>query len=299
MSLAFNRFTFLILIFAGALFLSPLTVGQEATETVTVEFDTLWIDYDVTQDGIKGMLIHTSFTVRQMQNIDGYLTIRIQDENDEALKSPTQGFRNKGGELAIFRSFKPAYIDAIFKDLSVFLPYGEIKLASGKYELKIDADLIYENGDFIQHLTLHAFTFTQPETSDGGPSETANVQFNQLWVDNNVTRDGQLGMLIHVNVALRQLMGVPSSLAVAVEFKNGDKVFAGNPEYRSTNGQLTVYRTLNNRFDSSLYTDLQLFIPYREFSVGAGSQELRLHVDILYGDGGNLHVTYHDFSFTK
>ncbi|MEE8294676.1 MAG: hypothetical protein V3R64_03105, partial [Sphingomonadales bacterium] len=240
------------------------------------------------------MVIHTSFTVRKMQNVDGYLTIRIQDENDEALKSPTQGFRNKAGELAIFRSFKPAFADAVYQDLSVFLPYGEIKLPGGKHDLKIDADLIYENGDFIQHLTLHAFLLTQPESS-----EAANVQFNQLWIDNNFTRDGQLGMLIHVNLALRQLKDIPSKLAVAVEFKNGDKVFASNPEYRSTNGQLTVYRTLNNRFDNSLYTDLEVFIPYREFSVGAGNQELRLHADILYGDGGNLHVTYYDFNFTK
>lgn len=299
MSHSFNRYSFLFLFFWAPFFLFQPALGQESVDEVSVEFDTLWIDYNVAQDGQKGMVIHTSFTVRGMQDVDGYLTIRLQDENDEALDSSVTEFRNKGGQLAVFKDFRPAYDDAIYQDLTVFIPYRAIELAGGTYALKIDADVIYKNGDFIHHLTLHAFTFTQPETSDGGPSETANVQFNQLWVDNNVTRDGALGMLIHVNVALRQLMGVPSSLAVAVEFKNGDKVFSGNPGYTSTNGQLAVYRTLNNRFDSSLYTDLQVFIPYREFSVGAGSQELRLHVDILYGDGGNLHVTYHDFSFTK
>ena len=294
MSHSFNRFSFLFIFFSIFFLPGFSAVGQESADAVSVEFDKLWIDYDVTQDGIKGMEIHTSFTVSQMYKVDGYLTIRIQDENDEALKSPTQGFRNQSGDLAIFRSFRPAYADAVYSDLSVFLPYGEIKLPGGTHYLKIDADLIYENGDIIQHLTLHDFTFTQP-----GSSETASVQFNQLWVDNNVTQNGELGMLIHVNLAVRQLKGIPSKLAVAVEFKNGDKVFAGNPEYRSTNGQLTGYRTLNNRYDDSLYSDLQIFIPYREFSVGAGNQELRLHTDILYGDSGNLHVTYYDFNFTK
>lgn len=299
MSLKLNRFSFLFLFFVSPLFLISSAFSQETTDAVPVEFDKLWVEYDITQDGLKGMLIHTSFSIRQMQDVDGYLTIRIQDENDEALKSPTQGFRNKNGDLAIFKSFRPAYADAVYKDLSVFLPYQEIKLASGTHNLNIDADLIYKNGDFIKHLTLHGFSFTQPEQNDGTQTETANVEFNQLWIDYDVTQNGELGMLIHVDLAVRQLKGISSSLAIAVEFKNGDKVFAGNPEYRSQNGQLTVYRTLNNRFDNSLYSDLQVFIPYREFSVGAGNQELRLHADVLYGEGGNLHVTYYDFNFTK
>lgn len=299
MSLKFNRCTFLFLFLASPLFLISSALGQESTDAIAVEFDRIWIDYNVTQDGEKGMLIHTSFTVRQMRNLDGYLTVRLQGEDDEVLESSVSGLRNKGGQLAVFKDFRPDYDDAVYEDLAVFIPYSAIELASGKHSLKIDADLIYENGDFIKHLTLHPFIFTQPDQNDGTPSETANVQFNQLWIDDNVTRDGQMGMLIHVNLALRQLKDIPSKLAIAVEYKNGDKVFAGNPEYRSTNGQLTVYRTLNNRFDSSLYTDLQVFIPYREFSVGEGPQDLRLHADILYGDGGNLHVTYHDFSFTK
>ena len=292
-------YLFLVLFFTSPLLLTSSAGGQEANDSITVEFDRIWIDYDVAEDNLKGMRVHASFTVKQMKDVPGYLTVRILGEDDEALLSSTTGYKNKAGQLAVFRNFSPDYVDAVYSDYSIFMPYREIKLDSGTHDLKIDVDLIYENGDILQHLTLHEFTFTQPETSDGGPSETANVQFNQLWVDDNITQNGVVGMLIHVDLALRQLKDISSKLAVAVEFKNGDKVFAGNPEYRSTNGQLTVYRELNNRFDNSLYSDLQVFIPYREFSVGAGNQELRLHADILYGDGGNLHVTYHDFNFTK
>lgn len=125
------------------------------------------------------------------------------------------------------------------------------------------------------------------------------VDFDRLWVDYDVTEGGDFGMRIHVSLTTRNLQEVSTKLAVAVELRNGDKVFAGSNAYRSTNGQLTVYRVLNTRFIHSVFKDVQVFIPYREFSVGAGPQNLRLHVDVLYENSGNKHVTYYNFSFTK
>lgn len=146
---------------------------------------------------------------------------------------------------------------------------------------------------FVTPLFLISSAFGQQAT------DAVTLEFDRLWVDYDVTKEGVYGMSIHVSLTVRHLQDVSTKLAVAVELRNGDKVFAGSPEYRSTNGQLTVYRTMNTRFVHSVFKDVEVFIPYREFSVGAGPQDLRLHTDILYGDGGNLHVTYYDFSFTK
>ena len=130
-------------------------------------------------------------------------------------------------------------------------------------------------------------------------SGEAAVSFDRIWIDYNAIRENEFGMLIHVSLTVRQLKDVLVNLGFAIELENGDKVFADNPEYASTNGQLTVYRKLNNRFNASVYRDVEVFLPYQEIPVGARDQDLRIHLDVLYGNGGNLHVAYYDFSFTR
>lgn len=299
MSHIFNRFPFLILFFVGTFFLNFSALAQDSTSAVTVDFDKLWVDYDVRQDGELGMIIHTGFTVHQMLEVDAYLTIRIQNESDERLTSSTQGFRNQNGDLAIFKSFKPAYIDALFRDLSVFMPYREIKLAGGPHNLKIDADLIYENGDLIQHLIFHDFEFTGGSQVDPTPSSAIAAKFERMWIDYDITQGGELGMLMHVTFSVQQMKGVSGQIAYGFEMENGDRLYSSNDLYKSKNGQLTIYRDINPTYDDSFYEDLQVFMPYRELTVGEGSNALRIHVDVIYGDGGNVHLTYYNFTFTR
>jgi len=153
----------------------------------------------------------------------------------------------------------------------------------------------------LNHFALLALILVSPlflTTSALGyqASDEPNVSFDQMWIDYNGVLKNEFGMIIHVNLTVRQLRDIPSTLAVAMELGNGDRVNAITPEYASTNGQLTVYRKLAAKFDNSVYNDVQVFIPYREIAVGARSQTLRLHVDVLYENGGNLHLTYYDIT---
>lgn len=301
MSVSLSRYIFLILFLASPLFFTAPAFGQEATDTVTAEFEKMWVEYDVRENDIKGMRVHTAFTIHNMKDVTGYLSVRILGEDDEALKTPTSGYKNKAGDLAIFKKLTPLYPDAYYEDYAVFVPYREIKLDGGTHKLKIDADLIYENGDFIHHFTLHEFTFTQPEQQQASVEKTTAglVDFERMWVDYDVTQNNELGMRLHVKLTVRNLSGVSSQLAYAIELENGDKVYPVTSAFASTNGQLTVYRDLNVKFANSVFSDVQVFMPYGEIKVGSGRHDLRVHVDLLYGDGGNLHVAYHDFNFTK
>jgi hypothetical protein len=39
------------------------------------------------------------------------------------------------------------------------MPYDEPKLERGKYDLKMDVDVIYENGDLVEHMNYHDFQY--------------------------------------------------------------------------------------------------------------------------------------------
>ena len=48
---------------------------------------------------------------------------------------------------------------AVYADYYGFIPYSELHLTKGEHNLKIDADIIYENGTFIQHLGYEKFRY--------------------------------------------------------------------------------------------------------------------------------------------
>lgn len=119
----------------------------------------MWIDYNVTEGGEKGMMIHVSYKVTGMKGVPSYLALYFSKENGEKLKSDTTGFKSADGQLALYKEMDPGFDPAVYEDTQLFLPYDEIDLPPGKYNLEISADIIYKEGGLIKHLKDHPFVF--------------------------------------------------------------------------------------------------------------------------------------------
>lgn len=127
--------------------------------TASADFDNIRVDFDVTEKGKYGMRIHTKFTTHNMKGVDSYLAVYFQRKDGTNLQSNNRDFRSKTGQLAVYKSLKPDYDDTVYEDLQVFMPYNEINLRRGKYSLKLDTDLIDNDGNLIQHLTFYDFDY--------------------------------------------------------------------------------------------------------------------------------------------
>lgn len=123
------------------------------------DFGRLWVDYNVTEKGRLGMRIHVDCKVKDMKGVSSYLALYFQKKDGERLVTNSQGFRSENGHVALFKSLKPAYDPAIYDDSQFFMPYEELNLKRGKYDLQIDVDLIYENGELAEHMTLYDFEY--------------------------------------------------------------------------------------------------------------------------------------------
>src|ERR1700760_1559085 len=55
-------------------------------------FDTMWIDYDQTVDGKRGMFIHAKFTIYEMKGKDCQMAVYFTDQNRNPLKDHNQQF---------------------------------------------------------------------------------------------------------------------------------------------------------------------------------------------------------------
>ena len=138
--------------------------AQPRSAAPSAKFERIWVDYDVTEGGLKGMRIHTKFTVYGMKNVASYMAIYFETGDGKRLKDNDKSFYSTSGEVAVYRELKIDYDPGVYADLTVFMPYSQLDLEPGEYDLKMDVDLIYKAGGLIQHLTFESFEYTQPNS---------------------------------------------------------------------------------------------------------------------------------------
>lgn len=134
-------------------------VDKRKSGKASAEFEKIWVDYNVKENGRLGMRIHVKFSVFNMKDVDSNLTIYFEKADGTKLTTPNKKFSSRDGQVAVSRALKPGFDDTIYKDLEIFMPYDELKLNRGKYDLKMDADVTSENGDLVEHLGYHDFTY--------------------------------------------------------------------------------------------------------------------------------------------
>lgn len=138
----------------------PSATPRKKDSSMKASLTRMWIDYNVTQEGRKGMLIHVNYKVYGMKDVPSYLALYFSKENGEKLYSDKVGFKSADGQLALYKEMEPAYDPAVYEDSTLFLPYDEIDLGTGKHNLEISADVIFKEGGLIAHLKDYPFVFT-------------------------------------------------------------------------------------------------------------------------------------------
>ena len=128
---------------------------------LTAKFTKMSVDYNVLENNVYGMRIHTTFSTYNMKGVSSYLAIYFQKKDGSKLLSNNDTYRSKTGQVAIFKLLKPNFDETEFKDLQMFIPYNEFNLTPGKYDLQMDTNLIYEDGTMIQHLNLYNFQYEE------------------------------------------------------------------------------------------------------------------------------------------
>lgn len=134
-------------------------VDKRKSGKASAEFEKIWVDYNVKENGRLGMRIHVKFSVFNMKDVDSNLTVYFEKADGTKLTTTNTQFSSKDGQVAVSRALKPGFDDTIYKDLEVFMPYEELKLGRGRYDLKMDADVTLENGDLVEHLGYHDFIY--------------------------------------------------------------------------------------------------------------------------------------------
>jgi hypothetical protein len=95
----------------------------------------VWVDYDVTENNQQGMRIHLNFTIDNLQGVQCQAVAFFYYSTGEMLKDFNNTYSSVNGQVSIGQYFTPAYVNTVFNDLTLFMPYSELHMEPGSYNL--------------------------------------------------------------------------------------------------------------------------------------------------------------------
>ena len=107
------------------------------------------------------MRIHVNFKVFNMEGVRSYIGLYFEKENGARLTTKNKKFASSDGQVAIYYFLTPAYDATVYDDVELFMPYDELNLGRGKFDLTMSADVIYEKGGLIEHLKDYDFVYEE------------------------------------------------------------------------------------------------------------------------------------------
>lgn len=128
-------------------------------------------------------------------------------------------------------------------------------------------------------------------------------EIKDITVEHNVFKDGVKGMKILVDFSVQNMKGIDGSCAVYFYYENGNRVKDSNGKYATSDNQAAAHKSIKPSYDSSSYTDVEIFMPYNELEVGTGKHNLKFYCKIWeYSTSSAVSVTesqYHSFTLTN
>jgi hypothetical protein len=110
----------------------------------------------------------------------------------------------------------------------------------------------------------------------------------QVWSQFEVWRGGEKGMVVHVRFHTTGLRGVACKAVAYFAYEGGEALDDFDGLYSTVSGKVSTYTNFTPSYDSSVFNDLELFIPYSQLHMGSGRSDLEYHVE-LYTIDYNTH----------
>ena len=264
----------------------PATVPPTTTTTTTTKnvasatYEESWVDFDVYEEGKKGMRIHAKFNINNLKGKKCRAVGWFYYNNGSKLEDTNGEYNTSDGQVSVGQDFTPLYTNTDFNDLEIFMPYEELHLLSGSHKLKFKIGL-FENGEngFKQIGNSSDFYYFD---YDAYSAPEATSSFAEITVDHNVYQNGEKGMEIHLNFNVNNLKGEKCRAVAWFYTKSGSQLPDSNGQYNTTDKKVSTGTDFVPLYESTKFNDLSLFLPYDELHLGGGYHDLKFDVGLFH-----------------
>ncbi|MEI9909117.1 MAG: M12 family metallopeptidase [Bacteroidota bacterium] len=247
------------------------------------------IEYNATENGQLGMRIKQDFIIYNAQNSKCILAVYFYNADDGKALLDKNGIQaSADGKVAAYTTFTPAYQNAQYDKLTLFVPYDELELGSGNFRLKCYVALFDPGLKLITSSGYQYFTFSQGISSK---EVKLSVKFDetmrQIAIEPVFTVENAKGLNCHAVAYFYDEKGVP--------LKDNNNL------YTTRDGTVSSTVDFKPGYNVALFNnsqaDFKIYLPYKELHLPKGFYKLQYKV-VLFDDKWNKIVSSPLYSFT-
>jgi serine/threonine-protein kinase len=138
---------------------------------------------------------------------------------------------------------------------------------------------------------------TAPITTTTDP-QTVGGNFVNVRLEHNIQRDGRNGMLIHAHFTVQGARQDNCQITAYFHYANGEVLKDFDQDYKTDDGQVSVWEDFAPQYDSTEFEDFTLFMPYDELHMAAGNHELKFDLQVHHLPSGKIAAESPYVSFT-
>lgn len=264
-----------------------IQTGRGAAPTrpasISAAFERVWVDHNVVQDGVTGMTIHTTFSVKGMKDGAGQMSVHFYDKAGKPLRDANQRYATTDGGIAVATPFRPGYDDTRYEDLAVFMPSDELHLGFGRFDLQLKARL-WDAGAAVW--VPLADSESQSFWYERKGQVTASI--DDVAVEYDVQdAAGQYGMRIKASFLVGGLNGGQGFASAVFAFADGTVVRDLDGGYTTPDGRAATGAYFFPVYDSARFEAFEIFMPYDQLHLKHGMKHaLTFRVELLAEEAG-------------
>ena len=116
---------------------------------------------------------------------------------------------------------------------------------------------------------------------EASADHSVEVRFNDVWIEHNIEHVDGLAMEIHASFEIDGARGRQCRVMAHFYFEDGDRLRDFNGLYRTSHGYAGSSDTFCPSYDSSVYENYVLYMPYSELHLENGSYDLQSRVRVF------------------
>ena len=133
-------------------------VTQKANEKESVSINSVDVDYNVSEGGVKGMRINVNFSASNLTGNGIRVCAWFYFENGNVLKDFNNQYSTSDGQVTVQKRITST---SSYQTVSLFMPYSELHMNSGKYDLKFLVGINDNNSKRLATSSYTSFQFTK------------------------------------------------------------------------------------------------------------------------------------------
>ncbi|SHG64132.1 hypothetical protein [Winogradskyella jejuensis] len=190
-----------------------------------------------------------------------------------------------------------------YETKTVSLYFNQVNNIEDIYSLtEVDCSSTTSCWNFYDIKVKKKNTTINTSTSSSFDKSKVSAKYEKTWLENDVfDASNKFGIRIHNKFFVYGLKD--NSCYLTIRILEGDKFIKTTKYgYKNLSGQLEIKKSLNPKYDSTVYNDTKLFLPYELLSnnLPIGKHDLKIDVDLFYKDGTLLkHLGFKEFVYTK